>query len=71
MRSDVGVAVGLGLAAGMGHGALVGGADELRVFPQRAGLVVVPRGFQDLRALGQLVVRHSRSMVPGLGVDRR
>src|SRR5215470_11281423 len=41
-RSDVRVAMRLGLGARVGDGAVAGGADRLGVFPQRAGLEVVP-----------------------------
>src|SRR5712671_7013232 len=44
----------LGLASGMGHGALLGVADGLRVFPQRARLVVVPAWLPRLAARRQL-----------------
>ena len=37
---DVGVAVGLGLGARVSGGAEMGGADQLGVFPDGAGVVV-------------------------------
>src|SRR3546814_11718664 len=55
--SDVGVYVGLGLAAGMGDGALVGRADGRRVAPDGARLVVVLARLPLGLARGQLVVR--------------
>src|SRR5271168_2713105 len=52
--SDVGVAVGLGLAARMRHRALLGVADGLGVAPQRAGLEVVLARLPGLAACRQL-----------------
>src|SRR5260221_9019044 len=59
----------LGLAAGMGHGALLGVADGLRVFPQGARLVVVPARLPLLAARRQLGVAELDAEGAGLGVD--
>src|SRR6185312_17097325 len=60
----------LGLGARMGHGALLGVADRLRVFPQRARLVVVAARLPRLAARRQLGVAELDGDGPGLGVDR-
>src|SRR5256885_233390 len=68
--SDIRVDVGLGLAAGMGDGALLGVADRLRVFPQRARLEVVPPRRPGFAALGQLGVAQRNIDRPLDGIDR-
>jgi hypothetical protein len=47
-----------GFGAGMGDGAFFGGADDLRVFPQRAGLIVGRARLPEFSALGELGVAH-------------
>src|SRR5271154_2915785 len=68
--SDVGVAVGLGLAAGMGHRALLGVADGLGVAPQGARLEVVLARLPGLLARGQLGVAELDVERARHGVDR-
>src|SRR3546814_5679109 len=60
VRSDVGVAFELRLAAGMGHRAVMGIADGLGVFPQRARLVLV---------LAWLPLLLARRHLPGRTID--
>ena len=57
-------------SAGVGDGALLGVADGLGVFPQRAGLVVVPARRPGAAALGQLGVAERDVDRAGDGVDR-
>src|SRR5260221_10036300 len=59
----------LGLGAGMGHGALLGVADGLRVFPQGARLVVVPARLPFLAARRQLGIAELDTERAGLGVQ--
>src|SRR5687767_10069623 len=50
---DVRIDMRFGLSTRMGHCALVGRADVLRIAPQRAGVVVVPARPPSLAPLGE------------------
>src|SRR5260370_41474506 len=59
-----------GTRAGMGDGALLGVADSLGIFPQRAGLVAVLARRPGTAALREFAVAERNVDRPGNGVDR-
>src|SRR5436190_4194470 len=70
MWSNIRVDVRLGAHARVGHRALLGVADALGVFPQRARLIAVLARRPGAAALGQLGVAERDIDRPGDRVDR-
>src|SRR5215469_15162715 len=68
--SDIRVGVGFGAGAGMGDSTLLGVADGLRIFPQRARLVGVFARRPGAAPLGELGLAQSDVDRAGDGVDR-
>ncbi len=68
-RLNIGIGLGLAEAARMRHGAIDGGADDLRIFPEGAGTEIRLTRLPCLAAFGEFCIRHMQIDRAFDGVD--